>query len=328
MPGTIPEIDLAAWHPATDAERVRLAAELDAALRATGMFLVSGHGVPRAVTDDFRSAATRFFALPREIKARYAIAAASDGGWLELHPPGGVGVPERGSAPDLHESFYLGPGHRTGDDLRDRLHYPANRWPVELPELRAAAQAYTTHMLRVVAAVNEVLAYTLGLPHDFFTSRARWATWTQNASWYPSYSSIGHVVPGQFRNGPHTDLGTVTLLDRRPGVGGLQAWDARDGWFCPPYRPDTLLANLGDLMELWTDGRWRALRHRVLPPSPAAPDEELLSLVFFFETDPDTLIEPLAAPVGGGRGLTPAYARRTVLEKLGVAADFVPGAVE
>ncbi|MCH0559386.1 hypothetical protein I3F55_22205 [Streptomyces sp. MUM 16J] len=46
-------------------------------------------------------------------------------------------------------------------------------------------------------------------------------------------------------------------------------------------------------------------------------------MVFFFETDPDTLIEPLAAPAGGGRGLPPAYARRTVLEKLGVSPDSV-----
>ncbi|MFD1660849.1 isopenicillin N synthase family dioxygenase [Streptomyces caeni] len=330
MPGTIPEVDLEAWRKASGADRAPVAAELDAALRSTGMFLVSGHGVPQAVINDFRATAKRFFALRKEVKAQYAIEAAYDGGWLEMHPPGGVGVPvregeEAPSAPDLHESFYVGPGLRTGDEQRDRFNYPANRWPVELPELRAAADAYTTHMLRVVQAVNEVLAVTLGLPEDFFTSRARMATWTQNASWYPSYSSIGEVARGQFRNGPHTDLGTVTLLSRQRGVGGLQAWNKADGWFSPPYRPDLLVVNLGDLMELWTDGRWRALKHRVLPPSPVAPDEELLSLVFFFETDPDTLIEPLAAPVGGGRGLSPAYARRTVLEKLGVTPDSFLG---
>jgi hypothetical protein len=40
--------------------------------------------------------------------------------------------------------------------------------------------------------------------------------------------------------------------------------------------------------------------------------------VFFFETDPDTIIEPLPAPMGGGHGLAPARARQTVLDKLGV----------
>ncbi|WP_327370936.1 isopenicillin N synthase family dioxygenase [Streptomyces sp. NBC_01217] len=329
MPGKIPEVDLEAWRDASDAERVPIAARLDAALRDTGMFLVSGHGVPQAVNDDFRATAKQFFALPKVVKTQYAIGAAYDSGWLEMHPPGGVGVPvnegeQASSAPDLHESFYVGPGHRTGDEQRDRFNYPANRWPAELTELRTAADAYTAHMLRVVQAVNEVLAVTLGLPEDFFTSRARMATWTQNASWYPSYAAVGEVARGQFRNGPHTDLGTVTLLSRQRGVGGLQVWNEKDGWFSPPYSPDSLIVNLGDLMELWTDGRWRALKHRVLPPSPDAPDEELLSLVFFFETDPDTLIEPLAAPVGGGRGLPPAYARRSVLEKLGVFPDSLP----
>ncbi len=332
MPGRIPEVDLEEWRRASDADRAPIAAELDAALRGTGMFLVTGHGVPQAVIDDFRATAKRFFALRKEVKAQYAIEAAYDSGWLEMHPPGGVGVPviegeAAPSAPDLHESFYVGPGLRTGDERRDRVNYPANRWPVELPELRAAADAYTTHMVRVVQAVNGMLAVTLGLPEDFFTSRARLATWTQNASWYPTYSSVGEVARGQFRNGPHTDLGTVTLLSRQQGVGGLQAWNEESDWFSPPYSPDSLIVNLGDLMELWTDGRWRALKHRVLPPSPEAPDEELLSLVFFFETDPGTLVEPLAAPVGGGRGLSPAYARRTVLEKLGISPDSVPEAV-
>jgi validamycin A dioxygenase len=326
VPGKTPEIDLDAWRSASDAVRAPIVAELDAALRSTGMFLVTGHGVPQSVFDDFRDSAKRFFALRREVKAQYAIEAPYDTGWLEMHPPGGVGVPvnkgeDAPSAPDLHESFYVGPGHRTGDEERDRFNYPANRWPAELPELRTAAGAYTAHMTRVVQAVNEILAVTLGLPEDFFTSRSQSATWTQNASWYPSYASVGEVARGQFRNGPHTDLGTVTLLSRQRGVGGLQAWNEEDDWFSPPYSPDSLIVNLGDLMELWTDGRWRALKHRVLPPSPEAPDEELLSLVFFFETDPDVLIEPLAAPVGGGRGLSPAYARRTVLEKLGVPSD-------
>lgn len=42
------------------------------------------------------------------------------------------------------------------------------------------------------------------------------------------------------RNGPHTDLGTFTLLSRQQGVGGLQAWNEADSWFAPPYNPDAI----------------------------------------------------------------------------------------
>ena len=320
MSSGVPTIDLTRWVEGSAAERAAIGERLDAALRRTGMFLLSGHGVPREAVDELRARAREFFALPRDVKARYAVEAACDGGWLEMHPPGGVGVEVEHTAgpPDLHESFYAGPGHTTGDAERDRVNYPANRWPAELPALRTAVEVYTGHLLRVSRVVNEMFATTLGLPVDFFTSRAERATWTQNLSLYPSLNAIGGVADGQFRNGPHTDLGTFTVLSRQLGVGGLQGHDDEEGWFAPPYDPDALIVNLGDLMELWTDGRWRALLHRVLPPSAGAPDEELLSLVFFFETDPDTMVEPLPAPQGGGRGAAPVRARQSVLDKLGV----------
>ncbi|MFD9734837.1 isopenicillin N synthase family dioxygenase [Umezawaea sp. NPDC059074] len=323
MSTVIPSVDLGQWRSASADKRERVAADLDTALRDTGMFLLDGHGVPREVIDGFRARAREFFALPHDVKARYAVESFHDSGWLEMHPAGGVGVlreegEEAPSAPDLHESFYASPTHRTGNPDLDRFYYPANRWPSEMPELKLAADAYTGHMVRVAETINELLASVLGLPEDYFTSRATKSTWTQNASWYPSLNAVGGVASGQLRNGPHTDLGTFTILSRQLGVGGLQGWNEADGWFAPPYGPDSLVVNLGDLMEHWTDGRWRALKHRVLAPSPTAPDEELLSLVFFYESDPDTVVEPLVAPVGGGRGLPPVVARHEVLRKLGV----------
>ncbi|WP_413810608.1 isopenicillin N synthase family dioxygenase [Streptomyces sp. OE57] len=328
MKTVIPTVNIEKWWRTGSAERRETIAQLDAALRGTGMFLLEGHGVPQELMRELRARAREFFSLPREVKARCGIEAAYDSGWLEMHPAGGVGVEHEpgmepdAAAPDLHESFYLGPGIRTGNAVLDRLYYPANRWPEELPALRAVADAYTAHMVRLAGEINVLLATVLGLPEDYFTTRARQATWTQNLSWYPSLNSVGSVASGQLRNGPHTDLGTFTLLSRQQGVGGLQAWNEADGWFAPPYNPDAFVVNLGDLMELWTDGRWRALKHRVLGPSAEAPDEELLSLVFFYETDPGTLVQPLAPPVGGGAGHAPVVARHSILKKLGARQDL------
>ncbi|GAA2331926.1 isopenicillin N synthase family oxygenase [Streptomyces kunmingensis] len=330
MSGAIPTVDLSTWPTASAEERRATATALDQALRETGMFLLKGHGVPREAMDELRAQGREFFALPHETKAPYAIGAPYESGWLEMHPGGGVGVTleegaEPAAAPDLHESFYAGPAYRSGDETTDRYCYPPNRWPDPvLPGLRRATEAYTDHMQRVALGLNALFAEVLGLPRDFFNSRAQRATWTQNVSWYPSLASVGTVASGQLRNGPHTDLGAFTILSRQQGVGGLQAWNEADGWFAPPYDPEALVVNLGDLMELWTNGRWRALRHRVLAPSPSAPHEELLSLVFFFESDPDTLIEPLAPPAGGDAGFAPVLSRRSVLEKLGVHPLPIP----
>ncbi|MFJ4623889.1 isopenicillin N synthase family dioxygenase [Streptomyces sp. NPDC088812] len=319
MSRDIPVLDLSEWKTADAARRSEIGAALDAALRETGAFLLRGHGVPRELTDRMRTQGRAFFDLPGEVKQQYAVSRPYDNGWRGLGALDVGAVDGQAGTPDLHEAYHVGPSHSTGDPAYDATYYPRNKWPAEQPGLQDTALEYTGHMTRVAHEVLDVLASVLGLPEDFFTSRSQRATWTQNVNWYPSLRSVGGVREGQMRVGPHTDFGTLSLLDRQQGVGGLEVWNEEDGWFKPPFEPDTLVVNLGDLMNLWTDGRWSSLRHRVLAPSDAAPDEELVSLVYFFETDPDTEVVPLAAPVGGGEEMGAVIAGESILEKVGAS---------
>lgn len=123
-------------------------------------------------------------------------------------------------------------------------------------------------------------------------------TYGFNINWYPGTEVIGDPAPGQFRIGPHTDFGTVTILDRQAGKGGLQVYTDEGGWEDAPYDPDAFTINIGDLMARWTGDRWRSGRHRVLPPPADEPAEELMSLVYFGECTPGTVVESVPAPVG------------------------------
>jgi isopenicillin N synthase-like dioxygenase len=68
--------------------------------------------------------------------------------------------------------------------------------------------------------------------------------------------------------------------------------------------PDAFTVNVADLLSRWTGERWRSTRHRVLPPPPESPNEELVSLIVFLEAEVDTLI----SPVTGNLDLTPVIA--------------------
>jgi isopenicillin N synthase-like dioxygenase len=137
-----------------------------------------------------------------------------------------------------------------------------------------------------------------------------------NINHYPPVSVVGEPEPGQFRIGPHTDFGTVTILDREPGAGGLQVYSEADGWADAPYRSDALTVNIGDLLEYWSGRRWPSGRHRVLPPQPDAPEEDLVSLIYFYEANHDAVVTPLGPPIGRVSGLAPVTSSDFIKERL------------
>jgi isopenicillin N synthase-like dioxygenase len=169
------------------------------------------------------------------------------------------------------------------------------------------------------ALADELLvlcADALGVDADFFTRHTGHATHTMNINWYPPVSVAGAPEPGQFRIGPHTDFGTVTILDREPGRGGLQVWTEGGGWEDAPYHPDAFTINTGDLLARWTGDRWKSNRHRVLPPQAEAPEEDLVSLVYFYEADHDAVVEALRPPIGKPNDYPPVVSAAFLRERL------------
>ncbi|MFD9051521.1 isopenicillin N synthase family dioxygenase [Streptomyces zaomyceticus] len=279
---SLPTIDLAR---ATDPQLPAV----DRALREAGFLLVSGHGVDPGLRAENRSVARRFFHLPQDVKERYAVRVGGRG-WL------GPGAEANGYAegtatpPDLKESLSFAADEPTGDPAVDAEWFLPNSWPAEVPELKPLVETYLTGMKELSDRVLDLLGVALGEERDFFTRHTGHPTFGFNINWYPGRERTGDPEPGQFRIGPHTDFGTVTVLDREAGKGGLQVFTDAGGWQDAPYDPAAFTVNIGDLMAGWTGGRWRSGRHRVLPPPVDAPAEELMSLVYFYECTPGTTI--------------------------------------
>ncbi|MBC9718656.1 isopenicillin N synthase family oxygenase [Streptomyces sp. TRM66268-LWL] len=293
----VPTLDLTPWPDGPRERRDALVRAADEALRSAGFLLVTGHGVDPALRADIRAAAREFFRLPPAMKQPYAVK-VGERGWL------GPGAEANGYAegtetpPDLKESLSFAAHEPTGDARVDAEWFKPNTWPAEVPELKALVETYLGQMRTLSDRLLGLLGAALGEPEDFFTRHTGHPTWGFNINWYPGTDTVGAPEEGQFRIGPHTDFGTVTVLDRQDGKGGLQIFTDEGGWEDAPYDPAALTVNIGDLMARWTGDRWRSGRHRVLPPPLDAPAEELLSLVYFYECDPGTRVESLPAPKG------------------------------
>jgi isopenicillin N synthase-like dioxygenase len=301
----IPLLDISAWRTGTPEQRRGLAARMDQALRDSGFLLVEKHGVPPGLRQRIREEAARFFALPAGRKAKYATPVGGRG-WI---PQGGEANSFYGEAADparadLKESLTNGRDFATGDAAVDAEWFAANVWPHECPDLKALAEEFTGQVRALYYDLLRMGALALGLAEETFAGHARNGPQTFNINRYPALSVTGRAKQGQYRVAPHTDWGVLTILDRQPGYGGLQVQALDGSWSDAPYVPDALTVNVADLLSRWTGERWRSTRHRVLPPPPEAPEEELISLIVFLEAEMDTLI----SPVTGNRELEPVIA--------------------
>ncbi|MEV8016884.1 2-oxoglutarate and iron-dependent oxygenase domain-containing protein [Streptomyces sp. NPDC086554] len=253
----IPTIDLRPWLTGDPAARAAVARTVDRALQTAGFLLVTGHGVDPSLCTRIRAAARAFFVLPASAKKPYA-AKVGGRGWLGPGAEANAYSEGTETPPDLKESLTFATDRPFDDPAINAEWYEPNVWPAEAGELKTLCADYLARMEELTNRLLTLLGEALGEEPDFFTRHMSHPTYGFNINWYPGT----HVV------------GTVTILDRQSGNGGLQVFTDEGGWEDAPYDPDAFTINIGDLMARWTGDRWRSGRHRVLPPPADAPAGE------------------------------------------------------
>ncbi|WP_066587612.1 isopenicillin N synthase family dioxygenase [Corynebacterium provencense] len=323
MPVTpdIPLIDVSVWRSGDAGQKAELAERLDRAMKDSGFFLVTGHGIDPELSTRLRAAARTFFHLPDEVKEQYRTGVGGRG-WIrngdEANSYYGEAVdPDKA---DLKETLTFGRDHLTGDPAVDAEFFRPNVYPQEVPELRDLVLTWIGQGRALYTDLLEMLAAALGLDENYFVDRASDSPNTFNINRYPALSVVGRAKQGQYRIAPHTDWGLVTILDRQPGYGGLEVQTLDGEWAPAPYVEGAMTINIADLLARWTGDRWRSTRHRVLAPPEEAPQEELYSIILFCEPDMDQIVEPFAPPVGGGVHYEPVRAADYFTERNSAAS--------
>jgi len=93
----------------------------------------------------------------------------------------------------------------------------------------------------------------------------------------------------RFGVGSHQDYGCLTLL-KQDHVGGLEVFDRlTEPWIKAPPIEGTFVVNIGDMLERWTCGKYKAVPHRVKNIS----NEDRLSAPFFFDPNFECIVKPL-----------------------------------
>jgi isopenicillin N synthase-like dioxygenase len=271
----LPVLDLSRLTAGGSAERGFLE-ELRTATHEVGFFYLVGHGVPQDLMDTMITAARQFFALPEADKlAIENVLSPHFRGYTR------VGGERTQGLADWREQIDIGPERPTvepGPGVPDweRMEGP-NQWPAAMPELRPLVERWHAEMMRVSRELLHAWALALGQPEDVF-----------DAAFADRPSTLLKIVryPGQPEGaaaagqgvGSHKDAGVLTLLLVEPGTVGLQV-EHPQGWIDAPPMRGAFVVNIGELLEVATNGYLKATVHRVLSP---APGTDRISVPFFY----------------------------------------------
>ncbi len=253
---SLPVIDIGPLVGGSEAGRVAVAEQIQAACRRRGFFYVTGHGVPAGLLADLSDASAEFFALPVADKLEIAMVRGGRA-WRGYFPVGGELTSGR---PDLKEGLYFGT-ELPDDDPRVVAGLPLhgrNLFPRQVPRLGPLVLAYLDTLTAVGQAVLAGVALSLGLDAAYFAAGC-----TADPT---ILFRIFHYPPSSAREeswgvGEHTDYGLLTLL-AQDDSGGLQVV-APEGWIDAPPIPGTLVCNIGDMLDRLTGGWYKSTPHRV-----------------------------------------------------------------
>jgi isopenicillin N synthase-like dioxygenase len=284
----LPVIDLSGIDAATAAAQVRRAC------CDTGFFYVAGHGLPPDLIEAQFAWARRFFALPPA--AKLALHMNRSRSFAGYEPMAEQRL-DADSPPDLKEGFYV-TAERPPDDpyvVAGLRGYGGNQWPPDGPGFDGAA--FRDQMLRYHTALCALgdrllglLALSLDLPMDYFRPMYRQPNAVLRLLHYPPQPAAAHA--NQLGAGAHTDWGGLTLL-LQDEAGGLEVQNVAGDWILAPPLPGTLVVNLGDLVQRWTNDLYRSTMHRVLNRSRDGVARDRYSVPFFYTPDPHARIECL-----------------------------------
>lgn len=274
----IPQIDAGSLLSGTPGDD--LIEELATACTDVGFFYVRNHGIPRELVKDLRSQAGRYFEQPMADKMQLPLDQRMRG-YLPLNYSSYEG--EKREAKSRQEGFWIGYDRPLSD------HYfldGPNQWPEDHPGLRDAMLAYQTAMQDLTKALERGFAQALGLGADGLNDYFERPMTMLKLNHYPPQDNPVHesyigVVP-------HSDSGAFTILWQDDG-DGLEIQNKSGEWIGAPSIPDTFVINIGNIMQIWTGGRFSSTPHRVINRG----NRDRYSIPLFVYPGHEAMIEPL-----------------------------------
>ncbi len=272
---TIPVVDISKFHNAST--RQAFLTSLEKALEV-GFFAVINPDVDVSAIQRGYDAFHEFYELPEaQRRAIYDPKLNGQRGYF----PGETALGQK--AADSKEFVHIGP--------KDNL------WPEDM-DLETPAMELYQKLSELGQPIMGAISLLLGQPDDFLSSMTNEGDNLMRSLHY--FRNPQNGIWGA----EHTDIDLLTLLPYA-SEKGLEI-EVNGEWKPVVVPKDSLIVNVGDMLESYSNGRWPSCNHRVRCTE---ADTERESIVFFIHPTSETVIKPLGTT-------TPRYPEGTRLEYL------------
>ena len=293
----IPTLDIRRFDdPGAASDRDAFVAELGAAYREWGFAGIRGHGIAKSLIDNAYDAFVRFFALPAEVKMQYHLKGS---GGARGYTPFGIETAKDSRYPDLKEFYHIGRELNrdgSGRDSRFADIMPPNVWPREVAGFHEYGYALYSALDALGTRVLRALALHIGLPEHFFDDKTDVGNSILRPIHYPPITTPD--VPN-VRAGAHEDINFITLLVGA-SAAGLEVKSRKGEWVPFTAEADTIVVNIGDMLQRLTNHVYPSTTHRVTNPPGEAARQPRYSVPFFLHPNPDVVLDPLPSCVTTG----------------------------
>ncbi len=280
---SVPTIDLSAYR--ADEFEADHFETLALACKDMGFFLLKGHGLDELISEVFAESKS-FFTEEKEYKYRVRRDEDNPLGYFDRE------LTKRKR--DQKEVFdFKAGGHESKKASR------TTRWPENRKAFRECLTRFFESFTFLSEEVIEMIFVSMGMEkkdakHLVASSFGAKHSSAARLNYYPAIDPVpeterGAVAPlGDMALHHHTDPGAITLL-LQDDHGGLQAHSTTDGWMDVQPEEGTIVVNIGDVMQVWTNDQCKSGIHRVVP---IESEQGRYSTPFFYQPRYDAVIEP------------------------------------
>ncbi|KAD6795006.1 hypothetical protein R6Q59_021086 [Mikania micrantha] len=277
----VPIIDIGRFFSSSEQDNQQTElAKLRSALTNWGCFQAVNHGLSDSYLDNLRQVIKQFFDIPLDEKRKYFRETGSVEGY------GNDMIYSENQVQDWCDRLFL----RLLPEDQRKLRF----WPQKPSNFRETINDYTMKIKSISVVIFEAMAKSLNLEENCFSKH---------------FTEEQDVLQGRFILYPpcptpdqvlglkaHSDRSGITLLLQDPGVEGLQVLN--DGkWYMVPVIRDAIFVNLGDQMQIMSNGIFKSPVHRVVTNK----GKGRMSVAMFTEPDPSKEIGPVDVLVDNKR---------------------------